>query len=67
MAKRPKQAAKQEPIESYEVPTVSPHVHGRIDAHTIIEASRKRNRNGRIAVRVIDHLRDEVMKVLRVE
>jgi len=31
---------------SFEVPTVSLHVHERIDPHTIIEAVRKRNGNG---------------------
>ena len=31
---------------SFEVPTVSLHVHERIDPHTIIEATRKRNGNG---------------------
>ena len=31
---------------SFEVPTVSLHVHERIDPHTIIDAVRKRNGNG---------------------
>src|SRR6185437_4660902 len=39
-------AGKKEHI-SFEVPTVSLHVHERIDPRTIIEAVRKRNGNGR--------------------
>src|SRR5574337_1669038 len=34
---------------SFEVPTVSLHVHERIDPRTIIEAARKRNGNGAVA------------------
>ena len=39
-------AGKKEHI-SFEVPTVSLHVHERVDPHTIIETVRKRNGNGR--------------------
>ncbi len=38
--------AGQKEHSSFEVPTVSLHVHERIDPHTIIEAVRKRNGNG---------------------
>jgi adenine-specific DNA-methyltransferase len=31
---------------SFEIPTVSLHVHERIDPRTIVEATRKRNGNG---------------------
>ena len=44
---------------SFEVPTVSLHVHERIDPRTIIEATRKRNGNGREAQRSLFELPEE--------
>jgi len=39
---------------SFDVPTVSSHVHERIDAHTIIEAVRKRNGKKYIQLSLFD-------------
>jgi adenine-specific DNA-methyltransferase len=48
---------------SFEVPTVSLHVHERIDPRTIIEAVRKRNGNGRpVQGSLFDELRDEPLR-----
>ena len=44
---------------SFEVPTVSLHVHERIDPRTIIEATRKRNGNGGQAQRSLFELPEE--------
>jgi adenine-specific DNA-methyltransferase len=48
---------------SFEVPTVSLHVHERIDPRTIIEAVRKRNGNGRpVQGSLFEKLRDEPLR-----
>ena len=48
---------------SFEVPTVSLHVHERIDPRTIIEAVRKRNGNGRpVQGSLFEELRDEPLR-----
>ncbi|MDO9097499.1 MAG: hypothetical protein Q7U60_05210 [Candidatus Methanoperedens sp.] len=59
---------------SFEVPTVSLHVHERIDPRTIIEAYRgavslpfEVGKNGRIAVKIVDYRGTESLKIVEVQ
>jgi len=47
---------------SFEVPTVSLHVHERIDPRTIIEAVRKRNGNGQVQLSLFEEERKEPLR-----